>query len=176
MSSSLPRRLGLVAVVVLLFAAGWALGFSRATARDHYENVDLFVEVLSRVEQYYVDPVEPKKLMNGAINGMLRRLDPFSSYLDEKAPWKKIKEDKQAAATSLNVAINVISRLKTMLAPFLPFSSQKVHEYLGFNGRVEDAGWQPQPVPPGQKLREPKPLFVKLDESVIEEETKRIGA
>ncbi|MHB8105675.1 MAG: methionine--tRNA ligase, partial [Dehalococcoidales bacterium] len=33
-------------------------------------------------------------------------------YLDEKAPWKKIKEDKNAAATSLYVAINVISRLK----------------------------------------------------------------
>ncbi len=96
-------------------------------------------------------------------------------YLDEKAPWKKIKEDKQAAATSLYVAINVISRLKTMLSPFLPFSSQKVHEYLGFGGKVEEAGWQPQPVPAGQKLSEPKPLFVKLDESIIEEETKRIG-
>jgi hypothetical protein len=40
---------------------------------------------------------------------------------------------------------------------------------------VEDAGWQPQAVPEGQKLKEPKPLFVKLDESIVEEETKRIG-
>ena len=96
-------------------------------------------------------------------------------YLDEKAPWKKIKEDRQAAATSLYVAINIISRLKTMLSPFLPFSSQQVHEYLGFDGKVEETGWQPQPVPPGQKLKEPRPLFLKLDESVIEEETKRIG-
>ena len=96
-------------------------------------------------------------------------------YLDEKAPWKKIKEDRQSAATSLYVAINIISRLKTMLSPFLPFSSQQVHEYLGFDGKVEETGWQPQPVPPGQKLKEPRPLFLKLDESVIEEETKRIG-
>jgi methionyl-tRNA synthetase len=62
-----------------------------------------------------------------------------------------------------------------MLAPFLPFSSQKVHEYLGFDGKIESVGWQPQPVPAGQKLQEPKPLFTKLDESIIEEETKRIG-
>jgi methionyl-tRNA synthetase len=96
-------------------------------------------------------------------------------YLDEKAPWKKIKEDKKLAATSLYVAINVISRLKIMLSPFLPFSSQKVHEYLGFSGKVEDAGWQPQAVPPGQRLGEPRPLFTKLDESIIEEETGRIG-
>ena len=73
------------------------------------------------------------------------------------------------------VALYAISCLKTVLYPFLPFSSQKVHEYLGFKGRVEDYGWQPRDLPPGQRLREPKPLFIKLDESVIEEETRRIG-
>jgi len=96
-------------------------------------------------------------------------------YLDDKAPWKVIKEDKQAAATSLYTALGVISQLKTIFYPFLPFSSQKVHEYLGFDGRIEDCGWQPQDLPPGQKLREPQPLFSKLDESIISEETKRIG-
>jgi methionyl-tRNA synthetase len=96
-------------------------------------------------------------------------------YLDEKAPWKIIKEDKQAAADSLYVALYAISCLKTALYPFLPFSSQKVHEYLGFDGKVEDYGWKPQLPSPGQRLREPKPLFTKLDDSVIEEETRRIG-
>jgi len=97
-------------------------------------------------------------------------------YLDEKAPWKIIKENKQAAATSLYVALCVIGRLKTMLSPYLPFSSQKVHEYLGFIGNVEEYGWEPQELPAGQRLQEPKPLFTKLDDSVIEEETRRIGA
>jgi methionyl-tRNA synthetase len=96
-------------------------------------------------------------------------------YLDDKAPWKAIKENRQAAADSLYVALYAISCLKTALYPFLPFSSQKVHEYLGFEGQVEDHGWLPQPVPPGQKMREPQPLFTKLDESIIDEETKRIG-
>jgi methionyl-tRNA synthetase len=96
-------------------------------------------------------------------------------YLDDKAPWKVIKEDKPAAADSLYVALYAISCLKTAMYPFLPFSSQKVHEYLGFEGNVEDYGWQPQTLPPGQKLREPEPLFTKLDESIIEEETGRIG-
>jgi methionyl-tRNA synthetase len=96
-------------------------------------------------------------------------------YLDDKAPWKKIKENREAAGTSLYIAINVISRLKTLLSPYIPFSSQKVYEYLGYDGKIEDSGWQFQGVPPGQKLREPKPLFTKLDESIIEEETSRIG-
>jgi methionyl-tRNA synthetase len=100
-------------------------------------------------------------------------------YLDEKSPWKIIKEDKPAAANSLYVALGIISRLKTMLYPFLPFSSQKVHEYLGFKGKVEDYAQQKplKPLPePGQRLQKPEPLFVKLDEALVEEETGRLGS
>jgi len=96
-------------------------------------------------------------------------------YLDDKAPWKVIKENRQNAATSLYVAIYVISQLKTMLYPFLPFSSQKLHEYLGFTGTIEEHGWQLNPPLPGQKLLPPQPLFSKLDDSLVEEETKKIG-
>jgi len=96
-------------------------------------------------------------------------------YLDGKAPWKAIKEDRQAAADTLYTAIYVISCLKTALYPFLPFSSRKLHEYLGFEGSVEDYGWKPQVPEPGQKLAAPKPLFIKLDEEIIEEETSRLG-
>ncbi|MDO8687017.1 MAG: methionine--tRNA ligase [Dehalococcoidales bacterium] len=96
-------------------------------------------------------------------------------YLDEKAPWKTIKVDKSAAATALYVAIAVLSCLKTALYPFLPFSSQKLHQYLGFTGRVEDYGWKLTAPEPGQKLLEPKPLFVKLDEELAEVESSRLG-
>jgi len=96
-------------------------------------------------------------------------------YLDEKSPWKIIKEDRQSAATSLYIALGIISRLKTMLYPFLPFSSQKLHESLGFKGNVEDGGWQPHSLAPGQRLLPPKPLFSKLDEAVVEEENNRLG-
>ena len=96
-------------------------------------------------------------------------------YLDEKAPWKVIKESREAAATSLYVAICVISYLKTMLYPFLPFSSQKVHEFLGFDGNVQDYGWKPNLPSPGQGLLEPKPLFAKLEKKLVEDETGRLG-
>lgn len=110
-----------------------------------------------------------------ALRAAMTLAQEANRYLDEKSPWKVIKEDKQAAANSLYVALSVISQLKTMLYPFLPFSSQKVHEFLGFEGKVEDYGWKPQLLKPRQRLREPKPLFTKLDDSLIEEETKRIG-
>lgn len=96
-------------------------------------------------------------------------------YLDNKSPWKAIKQDRDSAATSLYVAICVISSLKTMLYPFLPFSSQKLHEYLGFKGKVEDDGWKPHLPEPGQGLLPPQPLFTKLDDKLAEEEAGRIG-
>jgi methionyl-tRNA synthetase len=114
-----------------------------------------------------------------AIHDVMALAHEANRYLDEQAPWKKIKEDKKAAGDSLYSAICVISRLKNMFYPFLPFTSQKTHEYLGYEGKLEDyLRANPSPALPaaGQKLNEPKPLFTKLEESIIEEETKRIGS
>jgi methionyl-tRNA synthetase len=94
-------------------------------------------------------------------------------YLDDKSPWKVIKEEREAAATSLYVALGVISALKTALYPFLPFSSQKLNQMLGFKG-VED-GWKLKLPKAGQRLGEIEPLFTKLDEKLVDEETARLG-
>jgi methionyl-tRNA synthetase len=110
-----------------------------------------------------------------AIMSAMSLAQEANRYLDIKSPWKIIKEDKAAAAGSLYVALYAISCLKTALYPFLPFSSQRLHEYLGFKGSVQDDGWKPNPPPSGQKLLEPKPLFTKLDEKLVEEETARLG-
>jgi methionyl-tRNA synthetase len=96
-------------------------------------------------------------------------------YLEEKSPWKMTKQDGQASATALYVAISVLSCLRTVLYPFLPFSSQKLHEFLGFRGNVKDDGWQLNLPAPGQKLLPPKPLFSKFDANLVDEETNRLG-
>jgi len=110
-----------------------------------------------------------------AIRSAMSLAQEANRYLEEKSPWKVINEDRQAAATALYVAISVISCLRTVLYPFLPFSSQKLHQYLGFEGNVEDDGWQSRFPSPGQKLLPPEPLFSKLDEGLIEEEVSRLG-
>jgi methionyl-tRNA synthetase len=91
-------------------------------------------------------------------------------YLDNKAPWKKIKDDRNAAADALVTAIGVICCLKTVLYPFLPFSSEKLHRLLGFSGKIEDGGWALVLPKAGQNLLPPEHLFAKLDEKVIEKE------
>ncbi len=122
-------------------------------------------------------------------------------YLNVKEPWKQIKTDPEAAATSVFVALRVIDTLKTLFAPFLPYTCQALHEYLGYDGqlfgsvytetlheterehlalRYDATGakgcWSVSDLQPGQPLREPKPLFLKLEPTVAEEEVERMAA
>lgn len=105
-----------------------------------------------------------------ALKGVMFLAQETNRYLDSTAPWKKLKENPVAAATSLWVTLCAISGLKTLTAPFLPFSAQALHNLLGFDGVVEDVGWQVQRPTPGHILPEPHPLFKKLDDEVIEKE------
>ena len=98
-------------------------------------------------------------------------------YLDQKAPWQAISTNPDDAGSTLWVTLTVVNCLKTLLYPFLPFSSEKLHRMLGFQGSLQDTGWSwdPDSLKPGQKLAQPKPLFAKLDEAIIEKEMQRIS-
>jgi methionyl-tRNA synthetase len=122
-------------------------------------------------------------------------------YLNDAAPWALIETDHERAATILYTALRTIDSLKTLLTPFLPFSSQTLHELLGYEGWIagplefrevtEEQGethivltgdydtwvgsWEPSDLPPGRKLPEPRPLFRKLDAAkVVEQELARL--
>jgi len=77
------RRILLGALLAVLFAVGWWVGRPRASG-DLYTNLDLFVEVLHAVQTSYVDPVQPQSLVTGGMRGMVKGLDPWSQYLDER--------------------------------------------------------------------------------------------
>ncbi len=97
-------------------------------------------------------------------------------YIDAKAPWQTRKTDLGRTGSTLWVCLNALSCLRTVTHPFLPFSSQRLHEMLGFEGRVEDGGWRLHKIAAGQSFPQPTPLFTKLDESVAEAEQERLRA
>ena len=88
-------------------------------------------------------------------------------YLDDRAPWRAIREDREDAARTLVTIIGIISGLKTLLAPYLPFSSQRLHEMLGLEGGIQDAGWVATTPQAGTQLPQPQALFAKLDEEQV---------
>jgi carboxyl-terminal processing protease len=81
MASNLIRSLGLVSAFALIPAATAALA---QVDVDTYRELDQFMSVFERVRSEYVEQVDDKTLLRGAIDGMLASLDPHSSYLDAR--------------------------------------------------------------------------------------------
>src|SRR5215211_883312 len=134
-----------------------------------------------------------------AIGEAMRLSSEVNQYLNEQAPWALVGSDRARAGAVLNVCLRCVDSLKTLFAPFLPFTSQTVHELLGHQGRlagplefrdVEEDGdahtvltgdyaswigrWEPSELLPGQPLQEPRPLFRKLDPGLADEELARM--
>jgi len=138
--------------------------------------------------------------LRGALGEAMRLASEVNKYLDTTAPWTAIKTDRAAAGRAIYTALRAIDSLKILLAPFLPFTSQKLHQFMGYNttlfgtqfiSKEEDslgthgvlrynsdsaAGrWEPSQLQAGHHLDKPEPLFRKLDPVIIEEERARLG-
>ena len=110
-----------------------------------------------------------------ALNAAMGLAQEGNRYLDERAPWRMIKEDRQGTEQTLVTMLSVISTLKTLFYPFLPYSSQKLHELLGFSGDIQEVGWQTVAPTSGTRLPTPVALFTKLDEEqVVADEAARL--
>ncbi len=139
-----------------------------------------------------------------AIQETMRVVSAANKYLSDCEPWKLAKTDPARMATVLHVGLQLVDDCKTLLTPFLPHSSQRVYEMLGGPGvwaaqpqivevseeqpdgstrsypvlmgdyAAEAARWQRLPLAVGTPLSAPTPLFPKLDESVVEQELKRL--
>jgi methionyl-tRNA synthetase len=136
-----------------------------------------------------------------AVAAAMRASSLANQYVAEQQPWMLVKTDSDRGATVLYVALRCVDSLKTLLAPFLPFTSQTVHELLGYDGFIsgpldfrsvteEDGSthevltgdydrlvgsWTPSEIAPGQTLREPVPLFRKLPPETAADELARLG-
>jgi methionyl-tRNA synthetase len=110
--------------------------------------------------------------LKAALGTAMALAQEANAYLNETEPWKTLKTDRERTATSLYVAICVINALKVALYPYLPFSSQRIHEQLGFSGAVESGGWESTRPDPGAALREPEALFPKIETAVAEGEAR----
>jgi methionyl-tRNA synthetase len=132
------------------------------------DRVDAAFEVVG----HDIDRVQLRRALNGA----MEVAQAANQYLDARAPWTAVRSDRDHAAETLYVTLNVISGLVTLLDPVLPFTCATTWTMLGHTGRVEDGGWRRTPVLPGTALPAPAPLFKKLDDSVIADEEARLAA
>ncbi len=164
---------------------------------------DLDQDVLARSRQAFGTVGEHlgRSRFKFAITETMRTVAEANKYFSEQAPWKLRESDPDRMRTVLHVALQLVDDAKTLLTPFLPRSSQQVHEMLGGAGTWSDmpfveevdeeggpsypvitgrydgaARWASAPLRPGTPLAPPTPLFTKLDSSVVDEELARLGA
>jgi methionyl-tRNA synthetase len=138
-----------------------------------------------------------------AITEVFGLVSQANKYLSDMAPWKLRTEDPERMASVLHVALQVVDDAKTLLTPFLPSSSSKVHALLGGTGEwaampdlveVDEetaagspsysvltgdyetgARWQSTPLEAGRPIAPPTPIFTKLDPSIVDEELARLA-
>jgi methionyl-tRNA synthetase len=138
-----------------------------------------------------------------AVSEAMRVVGEANKYLSDTAPWKLKNADPERMKTVLHVAAQAVSDLRTVLSPFLPFSSQAAHEAFGGTGtvsalpelrEVQDldggpgypvltgdyrlgenvAAWAPHPIVAGTPVPPAVPIFRKLDDSVVVDEVARL--
>src|SRR5512133_3681187 len=169
---------------------------------DPGELTQMDKDLLSQIEKGFETVAQEMEAvrLRAALGEGMRLATEVNKYLDQTAPWTAIKTDKAAAARSVYTALKAIDSLKILLAPFLPFTSERLHGFFAntqplfgkqYIDTIEDdlgphtalrydpdgasGKWQPSKRQPGNELVNPLPLFKKLDASIIEEERKRLG-
>ncbi len=81
-----------------------------------YESIELFTDVMAIVKKSYVEEVDTKKLIYGAINGMLASLDPHSSFMPPDT-YKEMKIDTRGSFGGLGIEITIKDGILTVISP-----------------------------------------------------------
>ncbi|MBL8091217.1 MAG: methionine--tRNA ligase [Anaerolineales bacterium] len=187
--------------------ANRVLSFCYKNWDGHVPDVDLKtlrgsdLDLLAVIENGFLTVGKEIEAVNlrSALSEALKLATNVNQYLDVNAPWSAVKTDKEGASKTIYTALKAIDSLKVIFSPFLPFTSEKLHGFFGYETPlfgeqfteevsdslgthtvlrykgIEGIQWKPSDLKPGFKLNQPAPLFKKLDESVIEEERARLG-
>jgi len=103
-------------LVVLTLSLGGTVASKSTDGSPTYEQLRLFTEVLSIVQNQYVDEIPPKDLIYNAIKGTLRGLDPHSSFLDPES-YREMQVETSGSFGGLGIEITLRDDVLTVVAP-----------------------------------------------------------
>jgi carboxyl-terminal processing protease len=107
-------------LVALAIAALVMAGLSQRAmvtwAEDRYADLQNFSKVLNLIQQYYVEEVDTKKLIYGAIKGMLRELDPHTNFMTPEM-FKEFENETSGEFGGLGIEISIQNGILTIISP-----------------------------------------------------------
>jgi len=91
---------------------------SKVSARDKniYKEIKTFNEVLDMVQKNYVDPVDSSALIQGAINGMIKSLDPHSAFMTADT-YKELEVETKGRFGGIGIEITILKDVLTVVSP-----------------------------------------------------------
>ncbi|GFE58746.1 S41 family peptidase [Geobacter sp. AOG1] len=113
------KKAALLVAAITVLAVFIGTGAQRRCAAqggNDYESIELFTDVLAIVKKSYVEEVDTKKLIYGAINGMLTSLDPHSSFMPPEM-YKEMKIETKGSFGGLGIEITIKDGLLTVISP-----------------------------------------------------------
>jgi len=87
-----------------------------ALDRQTYKNLKIFNEVLDMVQKNYVEPVDQKTLIQGAVNGMIKSLDPHSSFMTPDM-YKELEVETRGSFGGIGIEITILKDVLTVVSP-----------------------------------------------------------
>jgi len=106
--------------VIVAFLSIFIISSQRRSSAEgkgsDYESIELFTDVMAIIKKSYVEDVDTKKLVYGAINGMLSSLDPHSSFMPPDT-YKEMKIDTKGAFGGLGIEISIKEGVLTVISP-----------------------------------------------------------
>lgn len=131
------------------------------------ENDKVDVQFINRINDIGEEIGESIK--NFKLRKALRDIVNFGKegnvYLNNKAPWHLIKENKDTAGHVFNICAQAVYAFGVLLSPFIPDTSEKILSYLNVSN-ARDLAWysiNENAINEGLKIKKPEPLFQKLD-------------
>jgi carboxyl-terminal processing protease len=103
-------------LAVLTLSLGGTSASKAVDPSTTYEHLKLFTDVLAIIQNQYVEETEPREVIYGAVRGMLRALDPHSSFLDPES-YREMQVETSGSFGGLGIEITVRDDQLTVVAP-----------------------------------------------------------
>ena len=111
-------------VFLFLFIIFFSTGYA-ANEDDIYKKIDLFSEVLDKINKEYVDDVNQSEAMDAAINGVLQSLDPYSSYMSPDS-FKNMRTETSGEFGGLGIEVGMEAGVVKVISPIDNSPASKV--------------------------------------------------
>jgi carboxyl-terminal processing protease len=111
------RLITLVGIAVVISIFLWGINYKvSAVSNKAYENIKIFTDAISVVQDNYAEEVDPKNLIYGAVKGMLQGLDPHSSFMapDE---YKEMQVETKGSFGGIGIEIGTRDNMLTVISP-----------------------------------------------------------